>query len=189
MNHSQVMDAIESLCVITNETRMIIVGTQALHGVRPDAPDGIMYSREVDVILTTKAALANWISDVVGDETPFEVERGYYIDHVRPRYGLPVFADGWEDRLIKSGLIGKCVVDYLSPADLAITKLGAGREKDYPFVVGMIDARIISMDEIKRLIPLVPADLRGKVYVGLGVVVSMMQEMQQRDSGNESSPK
>lgn len=170
MRHDQVIDAIESLCVITNETRMIIVGTQALHGVRPDAPDGIMYSREIDVILTTKASLANWISDVVGDETPFEVDRGYYIDHVRPRHGLPVFASGWEGRLLKSNQVGKCVVDYLSPADLVITKLGAGRDKDYPFVVGMIEAGIVSVGQVRDLIPFVPQDLRAKVATGLEVV-------------------
>ena len=148
MKKEQVCDALESLRVITNETHMIVIGTQSLHGLHPNVPDEIMYSREVDVILKNKASLANWISDVVGDETPFEVERGYFIDHIRPKPGLPILADGWEQRLTRRNEINNCTIDYLSPEDLAIAKLGAGREKDFPFVAGMALKNIISIDAI-----------------------------------------
>lgn len=167
MKFHQVQEALDSLRVITNETQMIVVGTQSLHGTHPDTPDRIMHSREVDVILLTKAALANWIGDVVGNETPFEAERGYFIDHVRPRPGLPVFAGGWENRLSDGGAINGCKISYLSPVDLAIAKLGAGREKDFPFVRGMIEQKIVSLDEIRSLIPLVDEPYREKVTSSL----------------------
>lgn len=172
MNFNQVRDAIDSMRVITNEKRMIIIGTQALHGVSPDMPDEIMYSREIDIILSTKASLANWISDVVGDETPFEVDRGYFIDHVRPKPGLPVFADGWESRLIKDDSFTGCDVYFLSPADLAITKLGAGREKDIPFIKGMIDRGVVSCDEIQDLIQLIDEKYQLRVIQSFNSLIN-----------------
>lgn len=176
MNEIQVFEALESLRVITNETHMIVIGTQSLHGTHPNAPDEIMHSREVDVILKHKASLANWISDVVGDETPFEVERGYFIDHVRPKPGLPILAEGWEYRMTRSTAVRGCMIDFLSPPDLAIAKLGAKRDKDLPFIAGMVERKILSLKDIKSLIPFVQIEYRQTVEIYFDKLVLLLEQ-------------
>lgn len=106
MKFSEVVDSIKSIGVITRETNVTVIGSQSLHGSYPDRVDEIMYSREVDLILETKASMANWISDVVGEGTMFDQDRGYFIDHVRPKKGLPILAEGWEERATKLAIDG-----------------------------------------------------------------------------------
>lgn len=175
MNKDQVDDALDSLRVITNETHMIVIGTQSLHGTHPNLPDDIVFSREIDVILKNKATLANWISDVVGNYTPFEAERGYFIDHVRPKPGLPVLADGWEQRMTREQISGKCIIDYLSPEDLVIAKLGAGREKDFPFVAGMLNRGVVTAEAIAALISVVHTDYQQKVAESFSRALAMAE--------------
>ncbi len=170
MKKEEVDEALDSLRVITNETHMLVVGTQSLHGTHPDAPDSIMLSREVDVVLKHKARLANWISDVVGDGTPFEAERGYFIDHVAMKEGMPVLAAGWEARVTRTHSMPGCTVDYLAPEDLAIAKLGAGRAKDLQFVQGMLDRGFVSTERIRELASSVAPAFRGKVETSLNAV-------------------
>lgn len=163
MKSEDVFDALDSLRVITGETHMVVVGSQSLHGMHPGEADTIMVSREVDVMLMNRAKLANWISEVVGAGTPFEIERGYFIDHVNKKPDFPVLADGWEERVIRSDKVPKCVVDFIAPADLAIAKLGAGRDKDFQFIIGMLNHKLITIENIVDLIPLVSDTARERV--------------------------
>ena len=55
---------------------------------------------------------------------------------------------GWQGRLIRietpatMGAVGWC----LEPHDLAVSKLAAGREKDYSFVEAMVRRRMVSVE-------------------------------------------
>jgi len=61
---------------------------------------------------------------------------------------------GWEERLVRVenentfGAIGWC----LEPHDLAVSKLIAGRGKDFDFVGVMVDAKIVSAAVIQERI-------------------------------------
>lgn len=126
MRHSEIEEALMSLWVLVREPCPIVIGSQSLHGKFPDMADDIMYSREVDVILPNKFRMGRWFNEVVGDDTPYAVDRGYYIDHVMPVDGLPIFALGWESRLIHQALEinggSGVLAAYLSPEDLVICK-------------------------------------------------------------------
>lgn len=176
----EIDQALESLWVLVRETSPIVIGSQSLHGKFPDVADTILYSREVDVILQNKAKLGNWLSDVVGDGTPFAVDRGYYIDHVFVSEGFPVFAKGWQDRSIKRPVIynGQKVgeVQFLSPEDMAISKLGAGREKDFIFIAALIEKGLLEIGAIEDLIPLLDHVQIQKVTSGLNFLISKVLE-------------
>lgn len=75
MKKSDVDEALVALWVLVHEPEPVVIGTQALHGKHPDVADSILYSREIDVMLPTKARLGNWLIDVVGDGTPFAIYR------------------------------------------------------------------------------------------------------------------
>ena len=176
MNKSEITDALAALWVLVHEPEPIVIGSQALHGKYPDLADSIQYSREIDVILPNKWKLGNWLSDVVGDGTPFEVDRGYYIDHVLAKEGLPILADGWKERAFKEQLVVNGTVHgqslFLSPEDMAISKLGAGREKDIEFVRTLIERGYIRLSEVQALVPCVAAAYRARVQKGVDAIHS-----------------
>ena len=169
MKNSDVEDALLSLWVLVREHAPVVIGSQSLHGRFPDVADTIMRSREIDVILPNKAKIGNWLSEVVGDGTPFEVERGYFIDHIVPDIarGIPVLANGWDQRSTKRPVIydGKEVgeVRFISPEDMAISKLYAGREKDFNFLKLLVQAGYLNMKEVEALIPYVDEMYRSKL--------------------------
>lgn len=151
MKKDQVVDAVKHIDKLLGETEILIVGSQSLHGAHPGVPDEILYSREVDMVLVTKSKLGNWLSEVVGPGTHFEYNNGYYIDHVFLKDDFPILAKGWRDRVVKEIIDDKINVSYLSPEDLAIAKLAAGRDKDILFVAGMIKKKLVDLDLVRSL--------------------------------------
>jgi len=175
MKKSEIDDALAALWTLVKETQPIIIGSQALHGKFPDVADTICFSREVDVMLPNKLWMSKWIFEVVGEGTPFDVDRGFYIDHVIAQPGLPILADGWKERAIRHEFVfdGKVQgsVLYLSPEDMAISKLGAGRPKDIGFVSALLQQGYITLPDLQELVSQVaePA-YRSKVQATLSMV-------------------
>lgn len=174
MKKSDIDDALAALWVLVREPQPIIIGSQALHGKFPDVADTICYSREVDVILPNKAKLGNWIFEVLGEGTPFDFEHGFYIDHVVARPGLPILANGWEERAICHQFVfdGKVQgsVLYLSPEDMAVSKLGAGRPKDIEFVCALLTQGYIKLQDLQGLVPqILDPTYRSKVQTTLSL--------------------
>lgn len=153
------------------ETNPIIIGSQSLHGKFPDVADTLLPSRKVDVILPNKSVMGKWLAQVVGDYTPYADDRGYFIDHVLPVEGLPVFSNGWKKRLIVHPLIINGVesgsASYLSPEDLVIGKLGAGREKDFVFLEALVKGGFVDLDTVQNLVAGVSSNYAEKVQAGL----------------------
>jgi hypothetical protein len=60
-----------------------------------------------------------------------------------------VLAPGWEDRL--QPLVdedGQVVARCLEPHDAAVSKLMAGREKDFSFIAALLDSELILLDSL-----------------------------------------
>jgi hypothetical protein len=171
MKQFEIEEALTSLWVLVREPSPIVIGSQSLHGKFPDIADDIMFSREVDVILPNKVRLGRWLNEVVGDDTPYSVDRGYYIDHVIPVEGLPIFATGWESRLIKKSVMvnseKQVLASFLSPEDLVICKLGAGRAKDFVFVEALVRRGLVALDAVEALAEGVPMAYQDKVKSGI----------------------
>lgn len=193
MKKSDIDDALAALWVLVKETEPIVIGSQALHGKFPDVADTISVSREVDVILPNKAKLGNWIFEVVGEGTPFDFERGYFIDHVVAVPGLPILANGWEERAIVHEFFfdGKrqgCV-RYLSPEDMAISKLGAGRPKDIEFVSALLTQAYVRLQDLQNLVSQVPdIEHRSKVQAALSTVELEIRQVKKGVDAPEKTP-
>ena len=87
----------------------------------------------------------------IGELSPFHETFGYYAHGIGPETAaLPA---GWGARVVRlqsentGGTIGLC----LSPADLAVSKLLAGREKDIDFVRAMFKAGVTDEAMIRSL--------------------------------------
>lgn len=93
---------------------------------------------------------ADLIDGSIGELSPFHETFGYYAHGVGP--DTAVLPMAWKSRLIKvanentGGVTGWC----LSPGDLAVSKLVAGRAKDLHFVRTMLSADLITHAATRR---------------------------------------
>ena len=146
---------------ITGEKQFIIIGSQALHGKYPDAPDTIVRSAEVDLIAKQNADRTEWLN-AIGQDSPFHEEFGYYADPVDETSAkLP---RGWKGRLVNlpegdtDGVRGLC----LDPHDLAIAKYVARREKDREFTRELARRGYVRRARLLELLEVTPIDDEAK---------------------------
>jgi hypothetical protein len=143
---------------ITGEKQFIIIGSQALHAKFADLPDEIVASVEVDLIAKGAADRTEWLN-VIGQDSPFHEEFGYYADPVDE--ATAILPKGWKGRLVDlppgdtDGVRALC----LDPHDLAIAKYAARRPKDLRFNHELARRGIVTQ---KRLLELLQATPVGK---------------------------
>lgn len=146
MKRADLEHVLRAAAALTDEREFVVIGSQAILGARPDAPDVLLRSMEADLYPLARPELADVIDGAIGELSPFHQTFGYYAQGVGPE--TAVLPRGWRDRLHRvetpntGGGVGLC----LDPADLAVAKLVAGREKDRDFVAALIDAHLVAMD-------------------------------------------
>lgn len=130
---------------------IIVLGSQAILGSFPNAPVELLVSLEADVYPLDDPDKANLIDGCIGELSPFHQTFGYYAHGVGPETAM--LPDNWRKRLVRlenndtAGIVGLC----LSPEDLAVAKLLAGREKDFEYVRVMLRNKLASVDAIESL--------------------------------------
>lgn len=163
MRRDQLEHAIRTACQIIDHPEVIVVGSQAILGSYDESqlPPAATMSIEVDILPIADsgdetARLADLIEGVAGEFSPFEELHGFSIDGVD--LNTAVLPDGWRDRLVKvqnantaapagePRFTGWC----LDKEDLCVAKLVAFREKDVNFVGALLDARLVTGDEVAR---------------------------------------
>jgi hypothetical protein len=161
---------IRAASAITNEYEIMVVGSQSILGAVPEPPEELSKSMEADLFPLHRPELSDLIDGAIGESSPFHDLFGYYAQGVGMETAiLPV---GWKDRLVKIQnpntdlKIGYC----LDPNDLALSKLAAGREKDWPFVRTMLSHKIVSKQAmLSRLDSLaLSADLLARLRRWIG---------------------
>jgi hypothetical protein len=136
---------------ITGEKRFLIIGSQSLHGTYPDLPDDILRSAEVVLVAKANTDRTEWLN-VIGQDSPFHEEFGYYADPVDE--STATLPKGWKGRLVSlppgdtDGVRGLC----LDPHDLAIAKYVAGREKDRVFTRELARRGITGRDRLREFL-------------------------------------
>lgn len=163
MNRTELEHLIRAAGAITGAERLVIVGSQAILGAHPDSPAELLVSQEADMYPLENPAGADLIDGSIGELSPFHEQFGYYAHGVGPE--TAVLPSGWRDRLVAvrnentGGVTGLC----LSPADLAVSKIIAGREKDTQFAALMLRERLVSTKEIEELISELSAEHADRV--------------------------
>lgn len=158
MRRDQLEHAIRAACQITNQSEVIVIGSQAILGTYPEyeLPHLATRSLEVDILPITDdndvtIELADLIVGAAGELSPFEELHGFSIDGVDlTTAALP---ENWRDRLVKvqnantaapSGhpqFIGWC----LDKEDLCVAKLCAFRPKDRDFVDALLQEQLVDL--------------------------------------------
>ena len=151
MNIKQLEHVLRASGSITGCREIVVIGSQSLLASFPDAPADLLGSMEVDCYPNDNPARADLIDGSIGELSPFHETFGYYAHGIGPETAaLPA---GWRARVVRlenentGGTIGLC----LSPEDLAVSKLLAGREKDVEFVREMLRADVVDEAAIRSL--------------------------------------
>lgn len=165
MRKLDLFELIREITEISSEAKPIIVGSQAVHAVTENLPEIARKSIECDFLFIggkteTRAA----INKKLGVFSNFQLEHGFYADAL----GLAtvVLPPDWRERLKplfdeKGEVIAYCAEIY----DIAVSKLIAGREKDFQFLKATILLEIISVKEFITRIRLVESMPQSAVLI------------------------
>ncbi len=148
MTRQQLEHLVRAATQIADDDELIIVGSQAVLGQFPDAPEVLLKSNEADLFPKNKPQLADLIDGSIGELSPFHETFGYYAHGIDE--ATATLPEGWRDRLVAvrnantRWATGWC----LEVHDLVISKLVAGREKDLEFALEaalyrMVDEQVL----------------------------------------------
>jgi hypothetical protein len=148
LTRAQLEHLICAAAVITDEDQIVVIGSQAILGQFPDAPEAMRLSIEADLFPLRHPERADIIDGSIGELSPFHESFGYYAHGVSEKTAF--LPEGWRDRLVvvqnenTRGVKGLC----LEVHDLLVAKAIAGRDKDLDFLAeaarhGMADREIL----------------------------------------------
>lgn len=150
MTRDQLEHLIRAAAVIADDDTIVVIGSQAVLGQFPDAPEPMRVSEEADLYPLHHPERADLIEGSIGELSPFHQTFGYYAQGVAEE--TAVLPEGWKDRLVEirnentRGAKGLCLEIH----DLLIAKLIAGREKDLAFLQEAARNRMADPGELLR---------------------------------------
>jgi hypothetical protein len=132
---------------IADDPDVLVIGSQSVLGALPEErlPPAATASIEVDVAFFDDPddRKADRVDGAIGELSDFHETFGYYAQGVS--VSTAVLPDGWRDRLVvvdtASTAPGRGYL--LDPHDCVVSKLVAGREKDYAFAAALIQSHLI----------------------------------------------
>ena len=162
MNRSVLDDLLQALLPITGERELVMVGSQSVHASTSDVPIEVVMSRECDLLLDESDPLTSAIDEQFGVDSPHAAESSVYVDTVSSTF--PFLPDGWEQRLVPFGPAAphlRCLEIH----DLVLSKLAAGRLKDYELIAVLLDRKLAELAAVRDRIAAVP-DLHMRAVLG-----------------------
>jgi hypothetical protein len=144
---------LRAAATVAEDTEVLVIGSQSILGSTDEdqLPAPATASMEVDIAFFDDAdnRKSDLVDGALGELSPFHEMHGYYAQGVS--VSTAVLPRGWRERLItvntRSTAPGRGLC--LEPHDCVISKLIAGREKDYAFAdalltAGLVDTAILS---------------------------------------------
>lgn len=166
MKRSELAHILRAAAEIAGEGHILVVGSQAILAshAEHELPDRVTLSVEADVaFLDGDLDKSDQVDGAIGEGSKFHQTFGYYAQGV----GLEtaVLPMGWRDRALRfdQGDLGQSEAICPEVHDLALSKLYAGREKDYEYVAALLEAKVLDatvMLDRARLLPVLPGAIR-----------------------------
>ena len=151
MTRAQLEHVLRAAGAISQEEKLVVIGSQAILGAFPEAPPALTVSLEVDLYPLENPSKADLIDGSIGERSPFHETFGYYAHGIGPETALLPYR--WLNRVVEvrnantGGVSGLC----LHPADLGVSKLLAGRPKDLDFVRVMLSEGLLEREQLLAL--------------------------------------
>ena len=174
------------------DDELIVIGSQAVLGQFPRAPDALLRSMELDVYPRRNSERAIEIDGALGDGSQFHATYDYYAHAVAPETAtLPA---GWQDRLVRvevpatlpkqSTVVAWC----LDVRDLVLAKLAAGRTHDLEFTRDAIREGLVDARQLDVGVELLPGHVRTRVGERLARVAAQKVEAAGDAAGEREAP-
>lgn len=169
MKRTLLDDLLRAVERITGERDLVMIGSQAIHAVATDIPAEVVMSRECDLLFDEADPLAGAIDASLGPDSERAAELLVHVDTVSPSF--PFLAPGWEQRLVPFGPAAPHV-RCLEIHDLVLSKLVAGRLKDYELVAVLFQRALADLGVIRERIASVPdLHMRAILMARLQIVI------------------
>ena len=158
MKRSQLEHIIRAAADVTGEREFVIIGSQAVLGQFPDAPDPLLVSMEADIHPFHAPEFGTNIEGAIGAGSLFDKTHGYHADGIER--GLPPLPAGWLRRVITvrndntNGAAGLC----LEVHDIAAAKYAAAREKDLRYTRDLWESGMLDPDTLAERIRTIRID-------------------------------
>jgi hypothetical protein len=169
MRRADLEHVIRAAAAVADDDEIVVIGSQAILGRLPDAPEALLWSQEADVYPRSHPERAEAIDGALGDGSQFHATFGYYAHGVGPETAKA--PSGWEERLVPvrvprgprdaTVVTGWC----MEPHDAVLAKCAAGRERDWEFAREAIRHGVVDTEELARRaadLPL-PASQRTRI--------------------------
>ncbi len=180
MDREALFHVVSVAAQLTAEDEFVVIGSQAIVGIYPNAPEEMLRSIEADIYPKNDPDKAPLFEGAIGEDTPFHATYGYYAHSVGPETAQA--PAGWEDRLIevvvpprphsKTQAIAWCIEAH----DLVLAKLARGEQRDWDFAREAIKADLVQPDKLLQLIPTMPVvrDARSHIHQAVvGITASL----------------
>src|SRR6266853_1091375 len=148
---------------IADARQIVIIGSQAILASFPNAPAELTVSQEADAYPLESPEKADLIDGSIGEKSPFHETFGYYAHGVGPE--TAVLPANWKSRLVRvqnqntNDIAGLC----LSPLDIAVSKLVAGREKDLDFVGALFRHGLLKPSQVESVFDELGVEELGRI--------------------------
>lgn len=169
MLYPQFEHVVAAAANVTGEDEIVVIGSQAILGSFPGAPEPLLRSIEADLYPRDDPAKADLIDGALGDGSPFHEAFGYYAHGVGPETAKA--PAGWEDRLIEVPVGARAASRNhptawcLTPHDLVLAKCVAGRERDWEFAREALAAGLVDRTELLSGVDRLPVDPAVREHV------------------------
>jgi hypothetical protein len=140
---------------------LVLIGSQAIHAASHDVPAEALMSRECNLLLDEHDPISAAIDAELGPDSERAAELLVHVDTVNDTF--PFLPPGWEERLVALGPATPRV-RCLEVHDLVLSKLAAGRLKDYELVAVLFDRALAAVETARARIGAV-SDLRMRAIL------------------------
>lgn len=153
MRRADVEHVVRAAADIVND-EIVVIGSQAIVVQFDDLPDTLLVSMEADVFPLRDPERAIEIDGVLGDGSAFHEQFGYFGHGVGPE--TPHAPAGWLERSTRvtfapsGGWKHEAVGHFMGAHDLVLSKLVAGRPKDFDYAEVAISGALVDVDELRR---------------------------------------
>lgn len=165
MTRLQLEHVIRAAGTIADVEDLIVIGSQAILGEFPDAPEELLVSNEADVYPTRHPERSDLIDSTIGEGSPFQKSFGYYAHGVGET--TAILPRGWRERLILvSGENTRFVRGWcLRGTRFGYRQYAAGREKDRDFTHALATHRMVRRGLLEQRLTAteLPAEIRSLV--------------------------
>lgn len=169
MRREEFEHVIAAAANVTGQDEFVVIGSQAILGTHPDAPETMLMSLEVDIYPRDRPELVDEIDGALGDGSQFHVTFGYYAHGVGPETAKA--PAGWEQRLVRVAVPPRVSSDRtpvawcLDVADLVLSKCAAGRPRDWDYAREALAAGMVEGDELLERIGDLPLNAIGRAHL------------------------